>query len=988
MPSRPTSATRPHHNQLHSSNSHSSNDGHKWNRPLSAVSRFSAAASPTATPIPNSKSPAISLDSPAAHVAPVDGTTVSLFKTVMSEFQASRQQFKSLSAAVDAALAAAKAVGMQLPGPNAVEPAIAAALLSVMSESLAQGSTIRCLLDSLLKAIFPDVPDTFAQSCTTDKTVITEFATHLASKTTFAEQLKDTGKRLSEVTTRNETISHTLKNCSKTITRLTEEKKGKILRGSFIAWKGLVHGKKHFEQHYGQLFTLQTNRSLKAIYFYQWVAVCHSDKEIRTTSISSQANQALSQRLNELAYRCTQREDHIVTHRTAKDKLSVRCDRLEELLVMDKEELARTQAEHHECEAELRHFRLLVASTLKLFARATNFIPMLTHSIIDELKKPGRPTINRVAAACDAEALAFRNLTLMEVPYNSKPSGAAYAEGFVEDVYLCMVRWINVAVSEAKTFVESHRRRKSAAFQMIANDDALARLESDASLAVSKVTHLSQSLADGLVYSIILWRIAAHRFGDSKKVNLELAPFPVLDCNYDRCAFAIRIAKFLGVDGSLTPEHIMRSDEESLKIHFLFCSRIMELHSSTTSLHRSMPELDDAFVEPLTSTLATTIIQSSSDQLEVLEHWAKVRKCIANYSQGISCGTIDVGALVSSAARLSSSVVTADTIREHLPPHSIAFSKENAYAVAAASGRRMSMSFDQAAMTFLVEEINNILSSEAQLLREARLFYASLVATDAVDLVLDTPTWFRFLADIKAASMKAVSRSATDAIFRSLATPTNPNANAVKPSAIVSVSSPPEKESQAACYHAPVSKLDLAIVRIFLVKSHSAWRDVDHGVELFREFFKNDIAPNLPRSPVDSWLAMFNTPGVQNVLRQYKDTLRRVFNELSVTDVSTQLNRITMDEFVIFCTRDIKLLADPLEAQQLYHTARICSNHLSPLRGSVQLSGIDYVGFSVAVLILSKTKFGLPLLPHHVALQNFLVGIMFPLYQFRMKLKW
>jgi hypothetical protein len=926
--------------------------------------------------------------SPAAKVSPVDGASVSIFRQLMAEFETSRHSFKSLSAAVEATLAAAKSATLQLPGPNGVEPAVAAALLTTLSHTMTQGSTVRCLLDSLLKAIFSGIDENVAQSCTAESVVTRAFAEPVAGKVVFGELLAQAKKECEHVAAQSAAVEKTLKNYSRTITRLTEEKTEKLLRGTFTAWRRLLQGKKHFEQHYSRLFTLQSNRSLKAIYFYQWVAVSHSDKEIRTTSISAQANAALSQRLNELSYRVVAREEHIVTHRTAKEKLTTRCERLEELLALEKEELARTQAERHECDAELRRFRLLVSSALKLVVRATNVIPLLSIGLIEEIKKPGKPTINRVAAACDPEALSFRNLVSMTVPYNSKPSGTAFGEGFVEDVYLCMVRWINVAMSEAKTFIEAQRRRKSAALQTAAGDDALARLETEASLAVSSVTHLSSSLADGLVYSILLWRIAAHRFGDHKKVNSELAPFPLLDNNVDRCAFVIRVAKFLGVDGGLQPESIMRSDEESLRTHFLFCSRIMDVHGTITSRHRGIPELEDVFAEPLTSTLATTIVQSLSDQLEVLDRWEKVRKCVANYSLAIACGTLDVSALISAAARLSKPVVSTESLRDYLPAHCIVFSKENAYAAAAAAGRRMSMTHDQAAMTFFVEEVNNILSSESQLLREARLAYASMVATDAVELVLDTPTWFKFVSDIKVAGMKNVQRSAIDAIFRSIASATNPNATAVKLSTVAAASAPPEKESQASCYHAPIAKLDLAIVRIFIAKSQSQWKDVDHGVELFRDFFKNDVVPNLPRSPVDSWLAMFNSSPVQAVLRQYKDTVRRIFNELSVTDITTQLNRITMDEFVVFCTRDIKLLADPVEAQQLYHTARICSSHLSPLRGSFQLSGIDYTGFTVAVLVLSKTKYGLPLLPHHVALQNFLLVIMFPLYQFRMKLKW
>lgn len=911
-----------------------------------------------------------------------------MFRQVMSDFAAHRQSFKSVCAAAEASLASAKALSMELGPCNPLEPAVAAALITVLTQSMLQGPTIRLLLDTLLKAIFPGAPEKVAQTCTTESAVVGAFAEPIAGKAIFQQLLGTTQEQCAKVQAQSDAVAKTVKNYSRTITRLTEEKTEKLVRGTFTAWRGLIQGKKHFENHYNRLFTLQSNRSLKACYFYQWVAVSHSDKEVRTTAISSQANSVLSQRLTEMNYRIVAREEHIVTHRTAKEKLSTRCDRLEELLTLEKEELARTQAERHECDAELRRFRLLVSLAVKLFARATNVIPMLTYGVIEEVKKPGKPTINRIANAVDPEALSFKNLASMAVPYNSKLSGTAYGEGFVEDIYLCIVRWMNTATSEAKTFIESTRRRKSAALQAVAGDDALARLEAEALNAVSTVTHLSSSLADGVVYSILLWRMAAHRFGDYKKVNSELAPYPALDCIVERCNFVIKVARFLGVDGNLKPEHLMRADEESLKTHFLFCCRIMDVHSTITSLHRGIPELDDVFAEPLTSTLASTVMQSLSDQLEVAERWEKVRKCVANYSLAIAVGRVDPAVLYSAASRLSKPVISAESIRDHLPLASIVFSKQNAYVVAAAAGRRMSMAADQAAMTFFVEEVSNIMSGEVDLLREARLVYASLVASDAVDLVLDTPSWFKFLGDIKVPAMKSIQRSATDAIFRSIATPTNPNANAATPTAIAAAQAAPEKESQASVYHAPIAKLDLAIVRLFLAKAQPQWKDVDTGVELFREFWKNDIVPNLPRSPVDSWLAMFNAVPVQNELRQYRDTLRRVFNELSITDAATQLNRITMDMFVLFCTRDIKLIGDPTEAMQLYHTSRICSKLLSPLRGNVQLSGMDYLGFTVAVLVLSRTKFGLPLLLPHVALHNFMVGIMFPIYQFRMKLKW
>lgn len=344
------------------------------------------------------------------------------------------------------------------------------------------------------------------------------------------------------------------------------------------------------------------------------------------------------------------------------------------------------------------------------------------------------------------------------------------------------------------------------------------------------------------------------------------------------------------------------------------------------------------------------------------------------------------------------------------------------------------------AATFLWSEINHTLSQHASDIQRVAWHYAAFATPDVAGCVWDTPAWMRFTEDAKLHSDKHVPKTVSDAVFRSIAAP---NAQAAA-AAVVALQpaqlqprlsnasmsggnnnngrSPRRPQSAKGgrgddaedadaggagggaagshFYQMPIAALPTAIVRLFLARSLNppspslGWNDVDRAVELFRQFVPQVIlAPQfVPRSLVDDFVTSFQQPAVQDIMKLHREPLRKLFTDLASRDASTQLSRIRIEAFVQFATRDVKLMpvVDAPEVQRLYQTCRIAGSLVGPLSRSAAMvvPGLDMNGFVVALMLLSRIRFGFPILSGAAALQQLLTTVVFPAVQFRLKLKW
>lgn len=351
------------------------------------------------------------------------------------------------------------------------------------------------------------------------------------------------------------------------------------------------------------------------------------------------------------------------------------------------------------------------------------------------------------------------------------------------------------------------------------------------------------------------------------------------------------------------------------------------------------------------------------------------------------------------------------------------------------------------AATFLWSEMNHILSQNATELQRVAWHYAAYSAPDVAGCNWDTPAWMRFTEDARLHIDRHVSKYVSDAVFRSLAAPnpqtvaaaivalqpaqlqprlsnaslsSNNSAGAGSPNARSRPGSAKGRGSDAGMannvgvggggddgdvagghyYLMPITSLPTAIARLFLARSLSppipsqGWTDVDRAVELFRLFVQQVIlAPQyVPRSLIDDFVATFQLSGVQDLMKLHREPLRKLFNDLSSRDTTTQLSRIRLDAFIQFATREVKLMpvVEVAEVLRLYQTCRIGASLVGPLsRGSAMVvPGLDLNGFVMALMLLSRIRFGFPMLHIGNALQQLLTTVVFPAVQFRMKLKW
>jgi hypothetical protein len=349
------------------------------------------------------------------------------------------------------------------------------------------------------------------------------------------------------------------------------------------------------------------------------------------------------------------------------------------------------------------------------------------------------------------------------------------------------------------------------------------------------------------------------------------------------------------------------------------------------------------------------------------------------------------------------------------------------------------------AATFLWSEMNHILSQHATEIQRVAWHYAAYSAPDVAGCNWDTPAWMRFTEDARLHVDKHVPKYVSDAVFRSLAAPNpqtvaaaivalqpaqlQPRLSSASMSSAGAAGSPNARGSRPGSakgrgsdagvassgvggggddgdvagghfYLMPITSLPTAIARLFLARSLSppvpsqGWTEVDRAVELFRMFVQQVILSpqNVPRSLIDDFVTTFQQSGVQDLMKVHREPLRKLFNDLSSRDTTTQLSRIRLDAFVQFSTREVKLMpvVDVAEVLRLYQTCRIGASLVGPLsRGSAMVvPGLDLNGFVMALMLLSRIRFGFPMLHIGSALQQLLTTVVFPAVQFRLKLKW
>ena len=470
------------------------------------------------------------------------------------------------------------------------------------------------------------------------------------------------------------------------------------------------------------------------------------------------------------------------------------------------------------------------------------------------------------------------------------------------------------------------------------------------------ISNLSNSLADAVAYCCVLISVLSNK-DERDKLNDFSALSPA-----QRMALIVQASTFYGIDGGMTAQVLLESasngDESP---HLLFCCRLFQLYTRASIPRRAVRPLPEAEVEGLQVRL-----QQCADAYKNVRRWETLSIIVANYGQQYAAKKLrGENVTGEDAAREQYVNVSAEIMRDLLLPITI-FPQD------------FGAEQKEDAVHHMTSEIRTVLLAHYGAIRDSQLVYAATAATDTQrgDHV-DANGWAKFLSDIKVVP-KVVSKTAAEAVFRSCAVNESPDGNAV-------ISIDPKQWC-------------LAIVKLFFASHESGAAPMEDVISHFQKFL-DGIVSALPRCFYESFVAAFRDSGVQDVLRQYKDQIRKIYQEIAR---DKEHNRVRIEGFTHFVCKDLHML-DASEVEVLFGAIRVliasgdladdsvsgprATPQVQPL-GQQPLPGIGMTGFHASLFALARTKCGNPFWAYAAALQAFLCASLFPAFQIRLRLKW
>lgn len=723
------------------------------------------------------------------------------------------------------------------------------------------------------------------------------------------------------------------------------------LRQTFVAWHKTAVRLRRAREAIGNVGWHTQRRKRLRLAFNSWRLGIALTREQRMLELSARNSERLTARARELSQRIDLRESELERQRNLKESYVMKADRVEDMLNTLREEVVRVRAKLMDSEARSRG-SFEVASGLVRRLENSHLNRAATGPLAS-LELDGEITARRLNAPTGPSA-ARRALGAA-----ASPASAALVVPVAKDPFTHVS-----SVSESRPWKVGNPQ----AFLVAWINDVLDRMSLGPMAAIvpamaGRIKSLVPDLCSGKIY------VALFNY-------LSVAPhsmYVTFDSEGERRAAIISAAQEEGIDCLLRPEDLAKEDELP---HMALCctlfSRYCEMQAAglcaaTKPAGNELVPLGSGGLQAPGDEITT--LSDLMERAEALlrniaanKRWSDVHQILASTIAGVSvqrCFGVVKGTSMTGLAGFSAVTITA--VRTLRPP-ALKFSDDPGE--------------DEARCERLAVSMQSCLGALRGIVLDAFFFYASHVSTDSLDpYTLDRTAWRKLLTELKLLYHKK-SGQHQELLLDMFDHPSFPVLSALIP--------PPSPVILN------IEDWLIAIVRLFFAKievSKTPAATTEVLSNLFRTFVVENICKNVGMLKHADFVAEFGTPELQSTFRQYRDPLRKIYNELT----SAPPHRFRLDMFVHLATR-LKVPLDPeVELPHCFASVRIALTDRTTI-ATTRLDvgnqrGVDFSGFCALVYVLSQAKMGgNPFALKGTVLEMFLTTCFFVHFQGRVPL--
>jgi hypothetical protein len=853
----------------------------------------------------------------------------------------------ALAAAAEYSAAGSRTSGPRLPSRLVIVTAVM--LLFKLSFTLeAHGALIRTLLNEVLRGVFENYAP--AAECAVGSAFVLKEdhptaddadCSFLLGLSTFFDEIVAARERADAAYRSSEQVRRALLAASNVARRLIERSVRERLRTCFLAWRRDTRRARHARAAIESAGWHGQRRRLLRKTFLDWRLAITLSRELRMLELSARNSEHLTTRSRELAHRIETREAELTKQRQLKESYVLKSERVEGLMASLREDLVRTRAKLLDAEARARG----------AFETACGLVKRL------ELSHLNRAAVGPVASLeLEGEVTARRLINPaapLRDPFVHIQAVAESRPWRVGNPQSFLVAWINDVIDRMALGQLHHGNNPAAiaAAAAAANAAAAAAAAAAASSSTrsspgaspSASLHASYTSAGAVVtlataaalqqQQLAMQRISA-LVPDLCNGKVYAALFNFLgispgtmtvqfESEGERRAAIVKAAAEDGIDCLLRPEDLAKEDELP---HMALC---LALFSRYCAQQAVVSRQDDIVSVPELVERTEALLRSTGAN----RRWSELQQILASTVSGMSvqrCLGVVKGTAMTGLAGFTT--VTITTVRTLRPP-AMKFSDDAAE--------------DEARCERLAVSMQSCMSALRGIVLDAFFYYASFVSTDSLDpYTLDRTAWRKLLGDNKLLPTKRSSQH-SELLLDLFDHPGFPLLSAIIP--------PPSPVILN------IEDWLVAIVRVFFARvevSRTPTTALDALGNLFRTFVVENICKDVGLLRHAEFVAEFGSPDLQNTLRQYRDPLRRIYNELTAAPP----NRFRLDMFVHLATR-LKVPLDPeLELPHCFASARVALTDrgtIATARTDVgALRGVDFNGFCALVYVLSQAKMG------------------------------
>lgn len=717
-------------------------------------------------------------------------------------------------------------------------------------------------------------------------------------------------------------------------------------RAHFVAWRKTVTRLRLAREAVHRHGWLSQQRKKQRKAFANWRLGIALSREQRMLELSARNSEALTNRSRELAQRIESREAELNKQRQLKESYILKSERLEDMLNSGREEVVRLRAKLMDSEARARATFEAGSGLIKKLE--VSHVNRAASGPLSRLELEGEVTSRRLQSLnAQGTQLALKDPFLhIQSVQESRPWRVgnpqnflvSWVNEFIDRMALGQVQggsstgsaapnnlpaWSNANASAAVAAgaaaggggVSSLSVKASSAFQQHDIDNAMAIQNRHPQLAsFDHITGLVPDLCNGRVYTAIF-----NFLGISPHImNVQF------ESEGERRAAVVRAAKEEGIDCFLRPEDLAKEDELP---HMALCTALFCRYCNQQAIVTQQEEIDTV---PALLERSEALLRSVQSN----RRWNDLHQILQSTVSGVAVqrcfGIVKGTAMTGLSGFTSISLAVVKTLR----PPATKFSDDPAE--------------DDQRCERLAVSMQSCLGALRGIVLDAFFYYASYVSTDSLDpYTLDRSAWRKILSDNKLSPVKKRGDSLYELLLDLFDHPGFPVLSTLLP--------PPSPVILN------VEDWLVAIVRLFFAKIEihkTPANSIEMLSNLFRTYVVENVCKNVGLLRHADFVAEFGTPDLQNTLRQYREPLRRIYNELTAAPP----NRFRLDMFVHLASR-LKVPLDPEnELPHCFASVRIALTDrttIATARGDVgQMRGVDFNGFCALVYVLSQAKMG------------------------------